>query len=252
MFRFSLRVSLKPWLLSTFLNSLTGFILLAKRFLPGGVETALVKVRAGKLAVSLFRVADPNALADSVDPATFAVDERFPYWSEIWPSSLGLAGYLSRMEIPCGLPAIELGCGTGLCGVVAALRGARVTFTDYERDALSFARANHALGTGRPGPTRIFDWRDPPRNLSAGLVLASDVIYESRFIEPFLNALKRTTAPGGMALVAEPWRKIARNSVERLEGEGFQRTLHLEEVTAAGRTHGIWIHKLVRTNRRTA
>ncbi|TAL18457.1 methyltransferase [bacterium] len=220
--------------------------------MPKGLDVALTKVRAGKLAVSLYRVADPNALADSVDPATFAVDERFPYWSEVWPSSLGLAAYISRMDIPFGLPAIELGCGTGLCGVVAALRGARVTFTDYERDALRFARANHALNTGRPGLTRIFDWRDPPRNLSARLVLASDVIYESRFIEPFLRALKRTTAPGGMALVAEPWRKIARNSVERLEGEGFKRTLHLEEVTIDGRTHAIWIHKLLRTRRRTA
>ncbi len=204
------------------------------------------------MTLRILKVANPNALSDSLDPEEFSRDERFPYWAEIWPSSLGLAAHISRLRLPPGLSAIELGCGMGLCGTALAKKGAKVLFTDYEPEALCFARANHALNTQNPGLTRVFDWRDPPRSLFADLVIASDVIYERRFIEPFLKTLKKTVLPGGRAIVAEPWRKIAVKSVERLEKEGFSRTLSLEEVQWGGKTHPIWIHTLYRHKRKSA
>jgi len=218
----------------------------ARRWLPRGLGVERCRYRAGRLAVDLFQAADPSGLCDALDPADFGEDERFPYWAEVWPSSLALARFIASRGLPAGIPVLELGCGTGLAGTTAALLGARVLFTDYEAEPLALARANHALNLGPPGETRRFDWRDPPRRLSAPLVLASDVLYERRFLDPFLATLARVLTPGGSAWVAEPGRKIAEGSVERLEETGFARSLHLAEVSMHGRTHGIWIHCLTR------
>ncbi|GAB4270559.1 class I SAM-dependent methyltransferase [Deferrisoma sp.] len=217
----------------------------AARLLPPGYDVALRTVPAGGRAVRLFQPADPNELADRVDPKAFEEDERFPYWAELWASGVALTGFLLREgAVRPGEEAVELGCGLGLVGVAAALAGARVTFTDYEPDALGFARANHALNLGEPGRTRLLDWRAPPADLRAPLVLAADVLYERRFLEPFLATLKSVLAPGGRAYVAEPGRRIAEGTVERLEAEGFGRDLHLEEVDWRGATHGVWVHEI--------
>lgn len=215
-------------------------------YLPAGYPTVRRTVAAGPLRVELFQVADPNALSDSLDPAAFAEDERFPYWAELWPSGVALAGFLARRGLGAGAAALELGCGCGLVGVAAALGGADVTFTDFDADALAFARANHALNLGRPGRVRLVDWRSPPDDLESALVLASDVLYERRFLEPLLATLRRVLLPGGVAYLAEPGRRIAENTVERLEAEGFGRDLHLEEVDIDGRRHAVWIHELTR------
>lgn len=215
-------------------------------FLPPRYAVTRRPVQVGALALELFLVADSNALADSVGPEEFGDDERFPYWAELWPASLALAGFLARRGIPPGVEALELGCGTGLVGVVAAWLGARVLFTDFEEDALAFARANHSLNLGSPGRTRLVDWRNPPADLAADLVLAADVLYERRFLQPFLSTLEQVLRPGGTALVAEPDRAVAAGTVETLEPRGLRRDLHLEEVTAGGREHGVWIHELYR------
>ena len=215
--------------------------------LPPGYEVARSRFALGRIQVELFHVADPNALSDSLDPTEFGEDERFPYWAELWPSGLALASFIGRSPGSWSGSVLELGCGTGLAGVAAALRGGEVLFTDFEDDALAFARANHALNLGRSGETLLLDWRRPPSQpLSAPVVLAADVLYERRFLEPFLDTLARVVAPGGVAFVAEPGRKIAEGTVERLGDCGFSRHLHLLEVEVNRLVHPIWIHELRR------
>ncbi len=205
------------------------------------------RVALGRINVELVHVADPSELVDSVDDEAFGEDERFPYWSEIWPSSLALAGFLSEKgRVKPGTPALELGCGTGLAGTAAAICGADVVFTDYESQALRLASVNHWLNLGKPGRTMLFDWRQPARNMSARLVIAADVLYEKRFLAPFRDTLKRVLAPGGTAWVAEPDRAIARGAVELLETQGFKRSLYVREVEMNGHTHTVWIHGIHR------
>lgn len=218
----------------------------AEHLLPTGYQIARRRLVLAGREIGLFQVGDPNSLADAVGPEDFGEDERFPYWAELWPSALALAGFVLRRGLGRGSDVLELGCGLGLAGVAAALNGARVLFTDFEPDALAFARANHALNLGGEGRTLLVDWRAPPSGLSAPLVLASDVLYERRFLDPFLATLVRALAPGGSAFVAEPGRAVAEGAVERLEDQGLARELHLEEVEAHGRTHGVWIHELRR------
>lgn len=221
--------------------------LVPEALLPPGYDVCRRRLDlGGEMSVQLFQVADPNALSDAVDAEAFEEDERFPYWAELWPSGIALARFVTRLAFASGTAALELGCGLGLAGVAAALKGAQVLFTDFDADALAFASANHALNLGSPGRTRLVDWRSLPPGLCAPLVLASDVLYERRFLGPFLGALRAAVSSGGVAYVAEPGRKIAQNTLETLEADGFSRVLHLEEVEHGGRFHEIWIHELRR------
>lgn len=212
--------------------------------LPPGYQVSRTTLPLGPFSIEFFRVANPSELSDSLDAESFGEDERFPYWAELWPSGLALARFLARRGLQGAVVALELGCGMGLAGVTAAVLGARVTFTDFEPHALAFAAANHALNLGRPARLLQVDWRDPPEGLSAPLVLAADVLYERRFLEPFLATLRRVLAPGGTALISEPGRRVAEGTVEGLEREGYRRELHLEEVTVGGLEHSVWIHEV--------
>ncbi|KAG5192625.1 putative methyltransferase-domain-containing protein, partial [Tribonema minus] len=76
---------------------------------------------------------------------------------------------------------IELGAGTGACGLLAAkLCGIRTLLTDGEEGALHQLRANVRLN-GVEGTTQVqrLAWSDPVANLRHmfGVVLASDCLY---------------------------------------------------------------------------
>ncbi|MFQ9866829.1 MAG: hypothetical protein ACLRWP_07235 [Bilophila wadsworthia] len=60
---------------------------------------------------TLERAADMEALWESM--TEFTEDERLPYWTELWPSSLVLADWLyQRRESLRGQPCLDLGCGS--------------------------------------------------------------------------------------------------------------------------------------------
>lgn len=113
---------------------------------PGGQSTALeaytpeISVAAAGRQWRLTRAADLEELWDAMtaDPHNFE-DERLPYWTELWPSSVALAGWLAaRQEEIAGRACLDLGCGLGLTALVGQWLGARVTAVDYEEAALAF------------------------------------------------------------------------------------------------------------------
>ncbi len=146
--------------------------------------------------------------------ASFEADERLPYWTEIWPSSILLAEWCAaHAEAIRGKRALDLGCGLGLVGMAAAAHGARVVGVDYELEALRHARRIAALNTSLLGECApdfvLMDWRRPA--FAAGrfeLVLGGDIMYESRFAAPLALFIKRVLAPQGRMLLAEPSRDV--------------------------------------------
>lgn len=171
--------------------------------------------------IGLSKIADLEALLAYIDPVTFAEDERLPYWAELWPSALALACYIMQHVSLAGRQVLELGCGLGLVGVVAALQGARVLCTDYEADALAFARHNARRNACRQVRFRLVDWRRPLLRRRYDMILASDVIYEARNFGPLVAVLQRYLARGGCALFAEPGRPNAMPFFALLRQRGF-------------------------------
>jgi predicted nicotinamide N-methyase len=75
-----------------------------------------------------------------------AVIARPAYWAFCWGSGLGLARYLlDRPHLVRGRRVVDLGCGSGVVAVAAALAGAaRVVACDNDPAALQATRANAA------------------------------------------------------------------------------------------------------------
>jgi predicted nicotinamide N-methyase len=171
--------------------------------------------------VCITKIADLEVLLEAIDPVAFAEDERMPYWAELWPSAVGLARYVMQHLDLATQHVLELGCGLGLVGVAAALRGARVLCTDYEPDALAFARHNARRNACRHVRFRLVDWRRPALRRRYAYILASDVIYEARNFAPLATVLQRFLARNGMAVFADPGRVNAVPFFALLRQRGF-------------------------------
>ncbi|HEV2149480.1 MAG TPA: methyltransferase domain-containing protein [Longimicrobiaceae bacterium] len=164
----------------------------------------------------------PDAADELIDEAEFDVDERLPYWADLWPSARALARRLLDAPVPPG-PVLELGCGVALPSLVLLSRGVDVLATDWYADALLFARANAERNGLPPLRTAPLDWREIPEELGRfPSVVAADVLYEMRNAETLALALRRLVAPGGSAVVADPGRVYRSAFVERMEGAGWR------------------------------
>ena len=64
-----------------------------------------------------------------ISEADNVMDERLPYWADLWPSARVLAGHLLALQ-GGGRRLLEMGCGLGLDSVAALLAGFDVTSTD--------------------------------------------------------------------------------------------------------------------------
>jgi predicted nicotinamide N-methyase len=176
----------------------------------------------------------PANADDLISEEDFVKDERLPYWADLWPSAKMLAHSLVE-ENGRGKRLLELGCGSGLVSVAAAIAGYDVLATDYYADALLFTRLN--VQRNVPGAairTRDVDWRDMPKGLGRfERVLAADVLYEPAHGDLIARAITKTLADDGWATVADPGRLSRDAFVERARELGLMveltRKLKFEE-----------------------
>jgi predicted nicotinamide N-methyase len=145
----------------------------------------------------------------------FEHEEFLPYWAELWPSAVALARVVARRPLT-GRRVLELGAGLGLPALAAAAAGGRVLATDWAADAVEMT-ARNAAHNGLELATGVFRWDADPAPLGAPwpLVLASDVLYERRNVDPLLALLPRVTAAAGEVWLADPGRAFAAGFLER-------------------------------------
>ncbi len=171
---------------------------------------------------AIERPDDSDRLLDHPDVrATFALDEYMPYWADLWPAARMLAKAVLREPWAGGPHALEVGCGLGLPGVAALARGLRVTFSDCDATALHFAARNARLNGFDDFETLQFDWRRPPESLRVPVVLASDLLYELRNVEPLVGLIKQVLLPDGVCLLTDQDRVPSHLLRERLAAEGL-------------------------------
>lgn len=182
-------------------------------------------LRVGPLSLPFTRIANPEQVLDEVIAEESALVRRGdgraralmpPYWAELWDSSFGVAELLARHgwrvfgERFGGLAAppprvLDLGCGMGLTGLVAATLGARVLLADIEPSALLLARLNTTRHAAQVRARRV-DWRSDRLRDRFDVILGADVLYERPqwdHLEPFFRS---HLAPGGGVLLGEPGR----------------------------------------------
>jgi len=158
--------------------------------------------------------------------ARFDEDEYMPYWADLWPASLHLADALAAIgpvhahgERPT---LLELGCGLGLVGLVAADLGYAVTVSDYDEDALAFAAESFRRNQLPAPEVRRIDWRRRYEGMAFDWIVGADVLYESRNVEPVARFVRAHLRGGGRALISDPHRSTADSFAEVARREGLE------------------------------
>ena len=164
---------------------------------------------------------DPNELliraCQRQSASTTGEDETTladPFWAQVWHSTAGLDAFLAARDLK-GLDVLELGCGTGVAGIAAALRGAKVTFTDGATDPLVLLRltlqrlSSADCRIARPTVRRLIFAKDflPERRFP--LIIASDVTYLRKCWGGLLQTLDNHLAVGGEVLLGDPYRSVS-------------------------------------------
>jgi ETFB lysine methyltransferase len=141
-----------------------------------------------------------------ISEAEYVIDERLPYWADLWPSAQVLAAALVQEEAR-GRTLLELGCGLGLDTIAAMMAGFVVTATDYYEPAIHMTRANARLNLGATPTVRLVNWREWPADIGTfDVVVAADVLYEKEYATLVAQCLARALAPNGEAVIADPGR----------------------------------------------
>ena len=181
-------------------------------------RTTTRSMRINERDIELLSPANADDLISEDD---YVLDERLPYWADLWPSAQILANEVALMRLS-GQRVLELGCGLGVVAIGAAMAGGDVTATDYYEDALLFAQLNASEATGRAIATRMVNWTDMPADLGKfDIVLASDVLYEHRYASMVADAISRTLVRGGEAIVADPGRIALAEFLEECSDRGL-------------------------------
>ncbi|KAM8904508.1 protein N-lysine methyltransferase METTL21A isoform 2-T2 [Spinachia spinachia] len=127
----------------------------------------------------------------------------------VWDAAVVMCMYLEMGTLELkGKGVIELGAGTGLVGIVAALMGAKVTITDRQ-PALDFLSANVKanLTPDSQGSAVVSElsWGQDLDRYPAGgfdLVLGADIVYLEDTFVPLLHTLEHLCSDTTVVLLA--------------------------------------------------
>ena len=129
----------------------------------------------------------------------------------VWNAGALLAEHMALRLGPnffAGKRVLELGCGTGLPGIVAARLGAsRLVLTDGTAEVLARAKQNAASNLKDvPWAAQQLNFGEvTPEDLAGkfDVLIASDVLYQSSGWRPLAQTAGELLAPNGVLLVAE-------------------------------------------------
>ena len=154
-----------------------------------------------------FRLFTARTLEAFVDQQDIFQD--FPLWIKIWEASFVLAEYLAGLDANAGKRFLEIGCGLGVVGIVASSFGHHVTMTEYNQDALNFARANALLNEASNVEIRALDWHKPEIEGSFDYIVGSEILYREGDFQPILKLLRTYLKEGGEIILSEGIRKTS-------------------------------------------
>jgi predicted nicotinamide N-methyase len=188
-------------------------------------------ITIGNRAYAIHAVDDEDALLRHAEVA-----DPFPFGLLLWESAVALADRLAEQsDIVAGRRVLEIGCGVGLTGIVAASLGAQVTAVDHDPAALDLARRNAAAnirsGGGQAGGQfgglsgirhQRADWHSWSDIGVFDVVIGADVVYDRASHAALLAILQRTLDAGGIALLTDPDRHEQPAFVDLARRSGFR------------------------------
>lgn len=139
---------------------------------------------------------------------------EFPYWSQVWPAAIALAQFLlQHPEYTLGKNVLEIGAGLGLPSLVAAQTAATVLCTDHAPDAVAIAHASAQRLQLQNFRSVVLDWNTFPNDVTADVLLLSDINYEPAALATLLALTKRFLENNAVVMLSTPQRMMAKEFI---------------------------------------
>ncbi|MDT7041018.1 hypothetical protein [Candidatus Nitronereus thalassa] len=155
------------------------------------------------------------------------------YWNRIWASEVGLSEFLIREFYPDSLKGkkiLELGCGTGLAGMVCGKLGGIPTFSDKVPMVMESIREACRLNKLSKYQTLVLDWANCEGiGHRYDTVLGSEIFYDNTFLNDISRLLDQVLTPGGTGLFCDP-NRLGFEVVEACFSKKFHLTISNLEV----------------------
>ena len=185
-----------------------------------GFVAECTAIDLGTDRLALWTVADLERYVDRAALLRGYDGPEPPYWAHCWSGARVLA---DRVPYDAGR-VLELGCGLGLPGVMAARRGGHVVFVDRIAAPLAFVR--ETLQTNGLSSTGLVvaDAIDAPWHGGFDLVLAAELLYDRATFGALAAALAGSVATNGRILLADAYRIDTGDFYEAARAAGLEWT----------------------------
>lgn len=175
------------------------------------IPAVLQQIEVGQRSFALY-IPDPVFIRQAFAEGTLSS----PYWSQVWPSAIGLSLFLlQHTELLAGKKVLELGAGLGLPSIVAAAWAAGVLCTDKEPGAIEMVQRSAAFHRLQHLQAMVMDWRAPDE-IHADIVLLSDVNYETEHFQQLRQLIDQLTDRGITVILSTPQRLMAKDFITPL------------------------------------
>jgi predicted nicotinamide N-methyase len=157
--------------------------------------------------ISLRVADDVVALWEALEQEHTGPGSEPPFWAAAWPGGQALARYvLDHPDVVAGRTVLDLGAGSGLVAVAAALAGAATVIASevdpYGRSATVVNAEDNGVGP----IVVVGDLLDEDPDAQVDVVLAGDVCYDRAMTERVLPYLGRAWLGGAAVYLGDPGR----------------------------------------------
>jgi len=156
----------------------------------------------------------PRTIDRFIDPQNPLQD--FPLWAKIWPASWILAEYLARLPVASDQTFLEIGAGIGFVSIVAASCGHRMTMTEYNPDALNFARANAAVNNCPEIAIANLDWNQPQLRGKFDVIVGSEITFRKEDVPALLKLFQTYLNASGEIILTGEMRRTSNTFFEQM------------------------------------
>jgi predicted nicotinamide N-methyase len=190
-------------------------------------QTRLADV-PGLPGIRLHTGTDVMTLCQRTGRLLGVVDPELPYWAFPWAGGLAIAHHLTQHPAEvAGRTVLDLGAGSGLCGIVAARAGAAsVLAADVDPLAVAAIQLNARANAVRLAITGQDLVRRPPPRVD--LILAGDLCYQAPMAARILAWLADAAATGARVLLGDPGRAYLPVGLQPLARYVVHTSLELE------------------------